>query len=99
MIDLASLELVEWRSPPCSIQTMRLGARGLSRPRFDRGRSWIASAPQATAGYDPLGLAGMVGLIVAIECWVARNWLDFSDPVSLSWRFSAEAAANQCARL
>jgi len=35
----------------------------------------------------------MVGLILAIEYWVARNWLDFSDPVSLSWRFSAEAAA------
>ena len=28
----------------------------------------------------------MVVLIVAIECSVARNWLDFTDPVSLSWR-------------
>jgi len=37
----------------------------------------------------------MVALIVAIECWVARNWLDFSDPVSLSWRFSADAATTQ----
>ncbi|HZW30173.1 MAG TPA: hypothetical protein VFF52_05655 [Isosphaeraceae bacterium] len=34
----------------------------------------------------------MLGLIVAIETAVGRNWLDFSDPVSLSWRFSAEAA-------
>jgi len=34
-------------------------------------------------------------LIVAIECSVARNWLDFSDPVSLSWRFSAEASTTQ----
>jgi hypothetical protein len=37
----------------------------------------------------------MVGLIVAIETRVAGNWLDFSDPVSLSWRFSARAAATQ----
>jgi hypothetical protein len=32
----------------------------------------------------------MIGLIVAIESFVARNWLDFSDPVSLSWRFSVQ---------
>jgi hypothetical protein len=32
-------------------------------------------------------------MILAIECWVGRNWLDFSDPVSLSWRWSATAAA------
>ena len=37
----------------------------------------------------------MVGLILAIECWVARNWLEFADPVRLSWRFSAEAAATR----
>ena len=36
----------------------------------------------------PLGVLGMIGLIVVIECFVGRNWLDFSDPVSLSWRFS-----------
>ena len=39
----------------------------------------------------PWGVAGMIGLIVAIECFVARNWLDFTDPVSLSWRYSAAA--------
>ncbi|MFI5455110.1 MAG: hypothetical protein ACHRXM_06625 [Isosphaerales bacterium] len=43
----------------------------------------------------PWGVAGMVGLILAVECWVARNRLDFSDPVSLSWRFSAEAATTR----
>jgi len=37
----------------------------------------------------------MVGLILAVECWVARNRLDFSDPVSLSWRFSTEAATTR----
>jgi len=37
----------------------------------------------------------MVALIVAIECSVARNWLDFTDPVSLSWRYSAIAAGTQ----
>jgi hypothetical protein len=40
----------------------------------------------------------MIGLILAIECWVGRNWLDFSDPVGLSWRFSAEAATTRAPR-
>jgi hypothetical protein len=35
---------------------------------------------------------------VAIECSVARNWLDFIDPVSLSWRFSTEGVATIAAR-
>jgi hypothetical protein len=39
----------------------------------------------------------MIGLIVVIECFVGRNWLDFSDQVSLSWRFSAEAARTEAA--
>jgi hypothetical protein len=34
----------------------------------------------------------MVVLMVAIECSVARNWLELTDPVSLSWRYSALAA-------
>jgi hypothetical protein len=34
----------------------------------------------------------MIALIVAIECFVAHNWLDVSDPVSLSWRYSAISA-------
>jgi hypothetical protein len=37
----------------------------------------------------------MLGLIVTFECFVARNWLDFTDPVSLSWRFSAESIATE----
>jgi hypothetical protein len=37
----------------------------------------------------------MFGLILAIECWAGRNWLTFSDPVSLSWRFSAQAASTR----
>ncbi len=43
----------------------------------------------------PWGLVGMIGLIVAIECAVLRNWLDFSDPVSLSWTYSVRAAEIQ----
>ena len=43
----------------------------------------------------PFGVVGMIGLIVLIECFVGRNWLDFSDPVSLSWRFSAQAARTE----
>ena len=37
----------------------------------------------------------MIGLIVAIECFVARNWLDFTDPCSLSWRYSTEAVRTE----
>jgi hypothetical protein len=43
----------------------------------------------------PWGAAGMIGLIVAIECFLARNWLDFTDPVSLSWRYSAAAVQTE----
>ncbi len=43
----------------------------------------------------PWGALGTIGLIVAIECAVARNWLDFSDPVSLSWTYSVRAAETQ----
>ncbi len=43
----------------------------------------------------PWGVTGMIGLIVAIECFVARNWLDFTDPVSLSWRYSAAAVETE----
>jgi hypothetical protein len=46
-------------------------------------------------GAIPCGFLGMVAMILAIESWVARNWRDFSDPVSLSWRFSAHAAATR----
>jgi hypothetical protein len=40
----------------------------------------------------PWGLLGMLGLVVAIEAAVARDVLDFSDPVSLSWRLAARSA-------
>jgi hypothetical protein len=46
-------------------------------------------------GDVPWGFAGMLILVLAIEGAVARRWLDFSDPVSLSWRFSADAARVQ----
>lgn len=30
-----------------------------------------------------------------MECFFARHWLDFTDPVSLSWRYSAVASRSQ----
>ena len=45
----------------------------------------------------PFGVVGMIVLVVVIECFVGRNWLGFSDPVSLSWRFSAAAARTEAA--
>jgi hypothetical protein len=43
----------------------------------------------------PWGALGMIALIVVFECFLARNWLDFTDPVSLSWRFSADAVRRE----
>src|SRR5437764_12305231 len=47
---------------------------------------------RSRTGAIPWGLIGLIGLIVAIEGHLGRNWLELSDPVSLSWRFSAQAA-------
>jgi hypothetical protein len=43
----------------------------------------------------PWGFAGSIVLIAAIECLVTRNWLDLTDPVSLSWRYSAKAVETE----
>ncbi len=40
----------------------------------------------------PWGAAGMVALLVVIESFIVRHWIEFTDPVSLSWRFSAQVA-------
>jgi hypothetical protein len=45
----------------------------------------------------PWGVVGMLGLVIAIEGTVSRRWLDFSDPVSLSWRFMDRAARSEAA--
>lgn len=45
----------------------------------------------------PWGLLGAIGLMVAIECNLGRNWLDLSDPVSLSWRYADDAACTEAA--
>jgi hypothetical protein len=42
----------------------------------------------------PFGAIGMVAILVSIESVVARHWMSLTDPVSLSWRFSAQAAEN-----
>ena len=39
----------------------------------------------------------MLALVAAIEAGVARDVLDFSDPVSLSWRLAAQAARDESA--
>ncbi len=43
----------------------------------------------------PWGVAGMIVLVAAIECFVSRNRLDFTDPVSLSWRYSAASVTTE----
>lgn len=48
-------------------------------------------APAARRGI-PLGLLGMIGLALLVETFVAGHPIEFSDPVSLNWRLSAEDA-------
>lgn len=40
----------------------------------------------------PLGLLGMLLLIVAVESQVARRWLDVGERRALAWRFGGEAS-------
>ncbi len=40
----------------------------------------------------PWGAAGMAVLVIAVEAVVGSHWFELTDPVSLSWRFSAQAA-------
>ena len=37
----------------------------------------------------------MVALVIGIEGFIFRHWIDLTDPVSLSWRFSAQAAESE----
>ncbi len=37
----------------------------------------------------------MLALLIGIESFVGRHWIDLTDPVSLSWRFSAQAAESE----
>jgi hypothetical protein len=43
----------------------------------------------------PFGAIGMIALLGSIESVVARHWIDLTDPVSLSWRYSAQSAENE----
>jgi hypothetical protein len=76
--------------------TPSLAARPSSRFRAPRESATDARIRlRPTTKAVPCGAAGMVFLIVMIECSFARNWLDFTDPVSLSWRYSALAARSR----
>jgi hypothetical protein len=67
-----------------------------SRPHCTRSIETCVACPDVgRPARIPWGVAGMIGLIVMIECFVGRNWLDFTDPVSLSWRFSADAVKTE----
>jgi hypothetical protein len=78
------------RAPITRPATVRALVRRLRRP-LDRG---------PFPGEDlrrpvPLGLIGMLALVAAIEMVVAGRPLDYSDPVSLSWRLAATAARDE----
>ncbi|MHC5538765.1 hypothetical protein ACYOEI_11130 [Singulisphaera rosea] len=46
-------------------------------------------------GRFPPGVVGMLGLIMLVETFVAGHPIEFSDPVSLNWRLSAEDARDR----
>ena len=88
--DPASLEPAEWRTPPSahrngsSSRAVRLRLDRSTTVELDRG-----CGSDRRRSSIPWGLAGMVGLILVIECWVCAELARLRDPVSLSWRFSA----------
>ena len=43
----------------------------------------------------PWGAIGAIVLLVLGEHFVARHWIELTDPVSLSWRYSTHAAENE----
>ena len=43
----------------------------------------------------PWGAIGAIALLGLVEHFVAIHWLALTDPVSLSWRYSAQAAENE----
>jgi hypothetical protein len=66
------------------------------RPRVHPGHRPSTAADHAAtrpARMVPWGLIGAVVLIAIIEFTISQRWLPLSDPVGLSWRFSAQAAS------
>ena len=58
-------------------------------------KRWSALLARPKHNSIPWGLAGMVALVFTTESFVVRHWLDLTDPVSLSWRYSACAARTE----
>jgi hypothetical protein len=73
---------------PCAARSA-IGAAG-KRCIAQSGRAQFHRAITA-----PWGLLGALALIITIECAIQRRWLEFSDPVSLSWIYSVRSATNQ----
>ncbi len=70
--------------------------------RTDLGHGPAASAApmprdRRRVSVVPWGVLGAIGLIAAIEWHLGRNWLDLSDPVSVSWRYADDAASTESA--
>lgn len=67
-----------------------------TQTRAQRASSGLLPEQQPQRGRGlasiPYGFLGMLGLLALIELGVAWCPLDFSDPVSLSWKLSAQAA-------
>ncbi len=65
-----------------------------ARPSWRSRRPLPAIADRTGSRVDsrtavPWGAVGAIAMILAVECFVSHQWLDLTDPVSLSWRFSA----------
>jgi hypothetical protein len=82
----------EGRTAIVPIHVAQEGQRAMTPANPTSNAPAVAAQDAARRRVIPWGLLGMLGLIAAIEGSVACNALDFSDPVTLSWRLAADAA-------
>ncbi|MGE3818549.1 MAG: hypothetical protein AB7I30_03885 [Isosphaeraceae bacterium] len=63
-------------------------------PRVPRAssRREVRPATRSRASRVPLGLLGMLGMVLLVESAVAERWESFTDPVAFSWRYSLDEA-------
>jgi hypothetical protein len=81
--------------PSSSAERTTVVRPSLHYRKFEAAQTSLQARPLQAPSKVPWGFAGMIVLIAAIECLISGHWRDFTDPVSVSWRFSAHAVKNE----